>query len=310
MIISMTPLRIPLGGGGTDLPSFYQKEDGFWISATINKFIYVAVKSRFEPTIRVAYSALEYADTPNQLEHPIIRTVLNEYKISSHIEIASFADLPSRIGLGSSGAFTVGLLNSLMEYKLSFKNRAEEAFHIEHDLLKRNVGKQDHYSAVYGGIKKYKISSSGEVSFEDLPFKISSFQKWLSLFYISQRPTDIQTEPQTNIFPYLQLIKQIGIKSSEALLNNDFQHYGELMDEHWKVKIKFSPNSKNFNYLIEQTKLHGAISGKLLGAGGAGCLLFVHPPEEKYKIQTFLESQKLIHIPFSFHHKGSELIKI
>lgn len=309
--VSKSPLRVPLGGGGTDLPQFYEKEDGFWLSGTIDKFIYVVVKPRFEKTIRVAYSALEYVEHPNQLEHPIVRAILNKFGIKDHIEIASFADLPSRLGLGSSGAFTVGLLYSMDLSRNTYQNKnelAEDAFKIEHDVLERPVGRQDHYSAVYGSVKAYSVNKTGFVDYytlrEDI---INELANWLSLFFIQRRTVSTSSALKKNTFENLIQIKKIGESSFNALRRFEFREFGKLVNEHWEIKKILSSENKNYDHYIQKAKKQGAISGKLIGAGGGGCLLFVSEPRKKQLLVKKLTKEGLVEIPFTFCNCGSKV---
>jgi len=316
MIISRTPLRISLGGGGTDLPSFYEKEDGFWISGAIDKFIYVIVKDRFEKPLRVAYSVLEYVEHPSQLEHPIIRAVLTELDLSEHLEIASFADLPARSGLGSSGSFTVGLIHALWKFLnkrtvLSTREIAEEAFHIEHNVLARPVGKQDPYVASYGWVRAYNISREGTIKIDDfISHHIRELEEYLSLFFIESRQSPTAEFLKRIPFTYLEAVKQIGLESFGCIEKRDYVGFCKLVDEHWKLKKHISSRNKQFDKWIQFSKKHGAIGGKIIGAGGGGCLLFCHEPSKKESLTKALCEQGLKHIPFHFCNEGSKVIEI
>ena len=317
MIISKTPLRISLGGGGTDIDSFWKKEDGFWLSGAINKFIYVVVKERFEKTIRVAYSALEYVEHPSELEHPIIREVLTNLNLESNIEIASFADLPSRIGLGSSGAFTVGLLNAIWKLpeivikdlvptsELPKKTLVEEAYRIEHDNLGRPVGKQDQYSASFGNITAYKINKKGNVSKKTIKTDVEELTRWLSLFYIGRRKESTHKILKKSTFKDIQKIKELGLESYKRLQILDFIGFGKMMKAHWSIKKNISTTNKEFDKWIQYGEVCGAIGGKLVGAGAGGCILFVHRPEHKENIVKVLCQHGARLIPFKFYKKGS-----
>jgi len=310
VIVTRAPLRLPLGGGGTDIDSFWKIEDGSWISVTIDKYIYVIVKSRFEKSLRVAYSALEYVDSSSQLEHPIIRTVLENLDIKDHIEIASFSDLPSRTGLGSSGAFTVALSKALKRYKRepesAFPKRklAEYAYHIEHDLLSRPVGKQDHYSAVFNGLRSFHINKKGFVRLSTL-IPSGALCDWLLLFYLGsrQQPTEVALTQPTH--EGLQQIKKIGQTSLECIEKGDYNTLGKFFDQHWEIKKHFSSLNKQYDKYVQQAKEFGVSGGKLIGAGAGGCLLFVCEPSKQKNVIKGLSELGLQHISFKFCRQGN-----
>lgn len=316
IVLTRTPLRVTLGGGGTDLPFFYTKEDGFWISGAIDKYITILIKPRFEKTLRIAYSALEYVEHPSQLEHPIFREVLSLYEIEKNVEIASFAELPSRSGLGSSGAFTVGLMNALSKFKdFSIStNRfqlAERAFDIEHDNLSRPVGKQDFYSASFGWVNAHSINKEGEVKLlPKLPnLLIRDFENHLSLFYVNQRTAPTKTVLTENTFSNLQKIKQIGQNSFDAIKAGDCVMLGHFMNEHWEIKRQ-NPSNKIYDKLIQYGRKHGAIGGKLIGAGGGGFLLFIHSMPARQTLVKSLSKKGCKYIPFKFSATGTEVYRL
>lgn len=322
VIISKTPLRITLGGGGTDLPQFYRKEDGFWISGAIDKYIYILIKPRFEKTLRVAYSALEYVEYPGALEHPIFRQLLTDFKIKEHIEIASFADLPSRTGLGSSGTFTVGLLKALWHFchpdpdekEPTPQDYAERAYDVEHNKLSRPVGKQDSYSASHGWVRAYHINKKGKVNI-DPQFDLcttNEFGQHLTLFYVDRRsvPTEkILQHYSFENFNNLQKIKQIGLESLECIKIADYVTFGHLLNDHWEIKHRREANPI-YSKLIQHGKSHGAIGGKLIGAGGGGFLLFVSSLPTKKDLIKSMQKKGLRHIQFFFSRKGTEVFDI
>jgi len=315
MILSKTPLRITLGGGGTDLPLFYTKEDGFWISGAINKFIYIIVKKRFEKSLRVAYSALEYVEHPSHLEHPIIREALEQFNLTKNIEIAVFADLPARTGLGSSGTFTVGLLHTLHTFvgdreKLTSQKLAEEAFNFEQSLG-RITGKQDPYIASLGGVKVFTINNKGVVKVKD-SFKldvVQSLQEHLSLFYVDRRKESTNAVLKRNPFQTLLTIKQLGLDCWKYILEEDFILLGNRMNEHWKIKQTLSGN-KPYDKYIQLGLRNGAYGGKLIGAGAGGFVLFVHSRDKKESLIKVLTERGLRHVPFQFTNRGTEVYKI
>lgn len=307
-IVSKTPLRLPLGGGGTDLPEYYTKHEGSWISGAISSYIHLIIKKRFEEQSKFVYSETQYVDNTSQFSHPILRAVLTKYNLIKHIELISTADLPARIGLGSSGSFTVGLLNilhSFLNQECTTQELAEEAYEIERSSLGRKIGKQDQYVAAYGGIRKYQVNKEGTVTSEPVNFSVKDFEKWLLLFYVNHReiPTWQAATAMTNLDR--KKILSLGTKIYEALSDNNFQRYGMLLDEHWSVKRKYQPPA--FDKIISTAKWQGATGGKLCGAGGGGCILFVCPPEFHIRVIEKMKQQKLVHIPFTFEPFGSEV---
>ena len=313
--IAKAPLRLPLGGGGTDIDSFYTKEPGFWISGTIDKYIYVVVRPRFERNLRIAYSALEYVDHPSELEHPVIREALLDHHLTEHVEIATFADLPSRLGLGSSGCFTVALLHALAwyteKYRLARGTLAENAYRIEHDKLNRPIGKQDQYSAAFGSLRGYHVQQNGNV-IVDKPFETGTaedLQDWLLLFYVNRRNQSINEVLSKNTYEDMQEILRIGWESHRCIKDRDFLSLGLFMSQHWEIKRKV-PCNEQFDSLIQLGRKLGAEGGKLIGAGGGGCLLFVCEPVKKESVVKGLTERGLTHIPFKFVHKGSEVTNV
>lgn len=309
LIMSRTPLRLPLGGGGTDLPEFYSKHGGFWISGAINKYITILLKKRFEQESKIVFSKTEYISSPSQTSHAMLRAILSQFNLTEHIELISIADLPSRIGLGSSGTFTVGVLNAIHTFlneETTPQKLAEETFNIEREILGRKIGKQDQYASSFGGIKAYTAQKNGNVYCKEIEgLNTSTFSNWLTLFYLNQRhistPEAISTMPEGD---YQQISNLCGPIFS-ALCSNNFQQYGELVDEHWKIKSKYQP--QQYSTLISLAKKHGAIGGKLVGAGGDGCILLVTPPEHRYEVIEIMEANNSRHIPFTFELFGSEV---
>jgi len=312
MIIAKAPLRLPIAGGGTDVDSFYTKEPGFWISGTIDKSIYVVVKPRTEKNLRVAYSALEYVEHPSELEHPIIREALLSRDLTEHIEVATFADLPARIGLGSSGCFTVALLQALAhyteKYHISRSKLAEDAYQIEHDKLKRPIGKQDQYASAFGSVRGYHIQQNGNV-IVDQPFKlerIKELESWLLLFYVNRRDQPMTEVMNKSSHEDMERILSIAWNVHRCIEDGDFYSLGLYMSQHWEIKRKVPCNAP-FDNLIQLGRDLGAEAGKLVGAGGGGCLLFVCEPIKQESVIKGMCEKGLIHIPFKFANKGSEV---
>ena len=309
MIISKTPVRITLGGGGTDLPEYYEKYGGYFLSATIDKYIYVAVKDRFEKELRIVYSELEFATGYKNIKHPIIKELFKRFNIWQNTEFITFADLPGGSGLGGSGAFTVGAIKALNP-EWGAEKLAETAYDIERNKLKRSVGKQDQYSAAFGGLRAYSIDTKGAVSSEILIFPELA-DKLMLLYTSNVRDSEsILTKVKTSE-DQLKQIHEIGKKSTIAILNKDWTKLGELMDEHWQVKktIASDMSTLNINNIYTKCKSLGAYGGKLIGAGSGGFLMFVVPDDDVKKniLKSGIVDQNC-HIPFKFTLNGSEVI--
>jgi len=327
MIIVRAPIRIPIGGGGTDLPSYYSLYGGEWTSAAINKYVYIAVNKRFENTLRVSYSKTEEVENPDQVQHPIVREALKLLKINGGIEIVSIADIFSNTGLGSSGSFTVALLTALHAFLRKDlpprKEIAEQACHIAIDLLKEPSGKQDEYISAYGGITSFFASKNGEIRVEPLyPQKISpetlrELETNILMFYTgirreSREPLKIQADAtqkkEKEITENLHRVKEIGKEIREALINNDFRRFGQLLDLHWQEKIKRKGTSDpQINRWYEIAKTAGAIGGKLIGAGGGGFFMF-YCENQKDKLRKVMTAEGLREELFHFDLEGVKVI--
>src|SRR5215469_14182951 len=291
MIISRTPLRISIGGGGTDLPSYYSRFGGFVIAAAINKHIYVGVNETFSGGYFLKYSSLEHAVSIDEIRHALIREALRLHGVPAPIEIVSMADIPAGTGLGSSGAFTVGLLRAVHALKRKYVDPgvvAEEACKIEIDILQQPVGKQDQYIAAFGGLACFEFLENGEVRVS--PLNISNgtlydLEEHLLMFFTGySRNTSAVLDDQktrselgdSSMLDNLHFTKQLGQCIKLALERGDVKKFGELMHEHWLHKRDRSPGTTNdkINNWYEIGRENGAIGGKLVGAGGGGFLLF------------------------------------
>lgn len=325
MIISSTPLRISIGGGGTDLPFYYEKHGGFVIAATIKKYIFITIANHFEKIIKLNYSETEVCRTINQIKHPIIKESLKLMGLKDHIQISSIADLPASSGLGSSGSFTVGLLNAINAYlgkSISQKKLAEQACHIEMDLLKEPVGKQDQYIAAFGGFSCISINKNGNVRIT--PLKISNetvydLEHNLIFFHtgikrsaskilndqkkVSKRK-DLALESLTNI-------KKIGYDIKKMLEKDNLDEFGELMDQHWHEKIKTSNQISNegFDRIYENAMKNGALGGKIIGAGGGGFFMFyTNNRKNKLRLRKKFVSMRLKEVIMPFESQGSKVM--
>jgi D-glycero-alpha-D-manno-heptose-7-phosphate kinase len=324
MIVTRTPVRIPLGGGGTDLPSYYTQYGGFLISAAIDKYIYITLNKRFEKSIRISYSSTEIVDSAKEIKHPIVREALKLLKIESGIEITSIGDVPSNTGLGTSSAFTVGLLNALHTYKnekVNAKDLAEEACFLEIELLKEPIGKQDQYLSAYGGVQCLEIDRLGNVKVTPLHLSedaIDQLESNTLLFYTGIRRSASEVlAPQSKgasldnekVVENMHKIKEIGLKIKKSFEEENLSHFGELLDVHWQTKKNLS--SKITQSQIDQwyqiARESGALGGKLMGAGGGGFFLF-YCDNGKNGFRRTMEQEGLREMRFRLDWEGSKVL--
>ena len=324
MIITRSPLRISLGGGGTDLPSYYRKHTGFVLSAAINRYVYIAVNEAFRPRILLKYSKQEDVECVDQIQHPIFREALRLTGITGpNLEIASFSDIPAGTGLGSSGSFTTALLRALHTMKRSFvppQELAEQACHIEIDLLKEPIGKQDQYIAAFGGITSFEFLPDDQVVCQPLkiaPETLANLEDGLLLFFTGSsrsaseilRDQDKRTcDNAADMLQNLHHTKKLGHDSRDALLAGDLRKFAELMHVHWEHKKKRSPGMSNglIDEMYELARKHGALGGKLIGAGGGGFLLFY--TEDKARLRSALRSAGLREVRMQFDFAGTSVV--
>jgi D-glycero-alpha-D-manno-heptose-7-phosphate kinase len=323
VIITRTPLRITLGGGGTDLPSYYEKRGGAVLSAAINKYVYIAVNQTFTEDYFIKYSELERTEGVDEIQHPIIREALKMHPVGPAIELVSLADIPAGTGLGSSGAFTVGLLRTLYSLKrehVAAGSLAEEACHIEIDRLNRSVGKQDQYIAAFGGLTNFRIETDGRVHVEPLLIAqetMLDLEERLLLFFTGYaRDAESMLEDQKKrseegeegMLANLDTVARIGEDTKAALEAGDTNRFGELMHEHWENKRKRSKgmSSDAVDRWYEAGRNAGAVGGKLVGAGAGGFLLFY--ADDQAAIREAMAKEGLREVRFSFDHDGSRLI--
>jgi len=324
MIISRSPLRISLGGGGTDLPSYYKKRGGFVISAAINKYVYTTIIKPFKKGIYLKYSSHEKRRKIDQIKHPIIKEVLKDYKkFSKQIEITTLADIPSGTGLGSSGSFTTSLIKGMNAFSLKNINTRElalKACTIEIDKLKAPVGMQDQFISAYGGIKKFILNKNGEIQVCELKISDNSLENLkenLLLFFtgftrqsykVLQSQKKKSDQNNLRMIKNLDEVKKIGKMFSNLLENNDLNEYGKLMNYHWKIKQERSKDMSNsrINYLYEEGLKNGAIGGKLVGAGGGGFLMFYC--KDKNRLIKKMNNFGLEELNFDFDLEGTKLI--
>ncbi len=323
MIITRTPLRITLGGGGTDLPSYYGRRGGAVLSAAIDKYIYVAVNRTFTDDYFIKYSELERASEVEEIRHPIIREALKMHPVGPAIELVSLADIPSGTGLGSSGAFTVGVLRTLYALKrehVATGGLAEEACNIEIDRLGRPVGKQDQYIAAFGGLTNFEFETDGRVHVSPLMISqetLHELEERLLLFFTGYaRDADSMLEDQrkrsesddAEMIANLDTVAELGARTKAALEAGDTRRFGELMDEHWQNKRRRSKgmSSDDVDRWYEAGREAGALGGKLVGAGAGGFLLFY--AEDPAPVRAAMSELGLGEVRFSFDYDGSRLI--
>lgn len=298
VIFSRAPLRISLGGGGTDLPSYYREHGGFVVSAAIDKYVYILAHTVFHRRYLMKYSELEEVDEIGQIRHPILREGLLRHWCGQPLEIASVADVPAGTGMGSSGAYTVCLLKGLVRARhtsISPGDLAEAACEIEMKVLGEPVGKQDPYVAAHGGICVYTIHRDGQVTVEPLeldPQVLRELRDRLLLFYTGEARSaskvlaDQDERSRTgdvDMIENLHRTKELGHQILQLLAEGDLESYAEAMHEHWMQKRRRSPGmaSERIDELYDLARRRGVIGGKLVGAGGGGfLLLYTRQPEE------------------------------
>jgi len=325
MILSRAPVRITLGGGGTDLPSYYEKYEGYLVAGTIDKYVIVGANKQFYDTIGLKYSKIETVNNVNDIKHNLFREALKYVGINKSIEVSSLADIPAGSGLGSSGAFLVALLNSLHEFKgekRSKRDLAEEACQIELGILQEHEGKQDKYACAFGGIRAYKFLKDGRVhviplSNEDV-IK-SELEKRLSIYFTGftrmgvasdalQKQDEKTKKGDAAIIDMLHAVKQIGLRSKDALESGEFNYFGELLNEYWNIKQKISPpKDKRITELYNHAIKHGATGGKVMGAStDVGFFMFYHPgPEKKrWTFEAEMDHTGLKKMDFKFDMDG------
>tara|TARA_B110000977_G_scaffold201663_1_gene297576 strand:+ start:1118 stop:2092 length:975 start_codon:yes stop_codon:yes gene_type:complete len=319
MILIKSPLRITFGGGGTDLPSFYNQNEGFLISATINKYVYISLYEPFKDYIFLKYSDHEKVKKIKDIKHPIIKKIFQRYIPSQKkIELQVAADVPAGTGVGSSGAFTVGLIKAIYSYQnrsIGHYDLAEKACQIEIEDLKRNVGKQDQYSSVYGGINSYKFSKKGVIvkSLKISNYTLERLEDNLCLFFtkfsrnadkILKRQNAQTKKKNKDIIDNLNYNKELGLKSKNFLEDGNLDDFAEVLNEQWRCKFERSPETINprIRHLYQLGLKNGALGGKLVGAGGGGFLLFY--AHDKKKLVNRMAKEGIEELRFSFDFNG------
>jgi D-glycero-alpha-D-manno-heptose-7-phosphate kinase len=324
MIIARSPLRISLGGGGTDLPSYYEQHTGFLVAAAIDKYVYITLHDTFTDDLLVKYAKLERVPDASQLQHPIIREAFGLLNMKGQsLELTSMADIPAGTGLGSSGSFTTALLKALHTYRRNLihpAELAEQACDIEIYRLKEPIGKQDQYIAAFGGITCFKFLPGGTV--ESWPLKISeetlyNLEDNLLLFftgYSRSASAILQEQDQKSknadpaMIENLHFVKDLGYQSQKALEGGNLAEFARLMDVHWQRKKQRSGNMSNtrIDAWYDMAMANGAAGGKLIGAGGGGFLMFY--ANDKARLRHALRGVGLKEIRFRFDFEGTKLL--
>lgn len=324
MIITRSPLRISLGGGGTDLPSYYRKHSGFLVAAAIDRFVYITLHQTFQSGLILKYSKMEQVESVDQVQHPIVREALRVTGITDpHLEITSMADIPAGTGLGSSGSFATALLKALHTCKRNLVHPqalAEQACEIEIERLGEPVGKQDQYIAAYGGLTCFHFLPNGTV--EASPLKIQPETQYnlednLLLFFTgySRSASSILKEQDQRsrhsdheMIDNLHFVKELGYQTREVLESGDLEKFGQLMNSHWERKKQRSGRMSNpdIDRWYDLAMHSGACGGKLIGAGGGGFLMFY--ATDKTRLRRVLTREGLREVRFRFDFEGTKVV--
>jgi len=323
MIITRTPFRISFLGGGTDYPQWYRSHGGAVIATTIDKYCYLSCRYLppfFEHRIRVVYSKIENCQTVDEVSHPSVREALKYLQMTRGVEIHHDGDLPARSGMGSSSAFTVGLLHALhaLAGRMVSKHQlAHEGIHVEQELLRETVGSQDQVATAYGGLNHIRFLPSGEISVRPIIMsadRLSEFNSWLMLFYTGIKRTAsgiagtyvADIEDRRRSMRILQDLVEEGL--SVLSTGSDLRFFGELLHEAWLVKRGLSGKVTNdrVDAIYADAMAAGAIGGKLLGAGGGGFMLLFVPPDRHEQVRQ--KFNRLFHVPFKFEFQGSQVV--
>jgi D-glycero-alpha-D-manno-heptose-7-phosphate kinase len=324
VIITRSPLRITLGGGGTDLPSYYERFGGFLIAGAIDKYVYITIHDTFVDDLIVKYSSLERVPSADRLHHPIIREAMRLVEIDGRaLEISSMADIPAGTGLGSSGSFTTALLKALHTHKKHLihpRELAEQACHIEIDLLKEEIGKQDQYIAAFGGLTCLEFQPGGEVRSiplaittetlynleDDLLLFFTGYSRSASQVLSDQNRRSLERDPEVE--RNLHELKEIACESRDALASGDLHRFGELLSLQWEQKKRRTGGTSNeqIDRLYRLGMENGALGGKLVGAGGGGFLMFY--AEDKARLRHAMLEAGLREVRFRFDFEGTKVV--
>lgn len=324
MIITRSPLRITLGGGGTDLPSYYEKRGGYLIAAAINKYVYITINRSFTDDLLLKYSQLERVRSVEEIQHRIVKACMEEVELpASYTEITSIADIPAGTGLGSSGSFTTALLKALYTYDnkvISTRFLAEQAVKIELEKLGEPIGKQDQYIAAFGGVTQFEFRPDGRIEISPLNIgrdTLYDLEDGILLFFTgySRSASDILKEQDDKsrqddqaMLKNLDYVKELGYRSRDALESGNLMEFGRILDEHWRYKRERSGSMSNPNIdrWYEIACKNGAIGGKLIGAGGGGFLMFY--TEDKRRLRKAMAAEGLEEVRYRFDFEGTKVI--
>ncbi|MBV8515779.1 MAG: galactokinase [Acidobacteria bacterium] len=331
MIVTRTPFRVTLGGGGTDLPSYYERHGGFIFAMGLDKYMYVVVN---RPTvgrkIRLHYSQSEVVDRVDELRHELAREALRAHGIEDTFEVASIADLPAGTGLGSSSCYLVGLLNALHHDRRDYvplPQLAEEACHIELDILRQPIGKQDQYMATYGGLTVLDIAPAGRVAVRQLRPSTSDIAELVAHTHIyytgAQRDArevlhDQNSAMQTKdsaaharVADSLHRIKDLGYRILEAVEASNFDRWGELLDEHWQNKKQLSGkiSLRKVDAIYDEVRARfGVLGGKIIGAGGGGFLMLYCPSRQHATLEKFMAEHGMPRMHYNVEPEGTKVV--
>ena len=330
MIVTRTPFRVTLGGGGTDLPSYYSQHGGFIFAMGLDKYMYVVVNRPTVGTkVRLHYSQSEVVDHVSQLRHELAREALRAHGIDRAFEVGSIADLPAGTGLGSSSCYLVGLLNALHHDRRDYvplQSLAEEACHIELDILKQPIGKQDQYMAAYGGLTVLEIAADGSVAVRQLrpsSSDVADFVAHTHIYYtgserdarevLSDQDQAMQRKDSADharVADSLHRIKDLGYRILEAIEASNFDRWGELLDEHWQSKKKLSAkvSLRKVDEVYEEVRQRfGVLGGKIIGAGGGGFLM-LYCPGHRAQLERFMEEQGMPRMHYTVEPEGTKVV--
>lgn len=328
MILVRTPFRLPLGGGGTDLPAYYKKFGGYLVTAAINKYMFISINQpALVDRIKVKYSKSESVglNELDQIQHDLARETLRYLNLRQPIEITSTADLSAGTGMGSSGSYAVGLLNGLnamLRRHISVHDLAEEACKVEMELAKKPVGKQDQFAAAFGGIKILEIDRAGLVKVVPLELEhevVNELENRLLMFYthVERDASQILAEQGKKVtadesaaINSMHRIKEIGAQSADALQKGNVTAFGKLMHEHWmeKKKISSKMSLKKIDEYYDVAMKNGALGGKIMGAGGGGFMVFCTEPGQRKQMRSAMEAAGLRYMDFKFDWNGSTVL--
>lgn len=320
MIITQTPIRISLAGGGTDFPEFFRREEGCVLSSAIDKYVFVIIKARFDDKIRVGYTRTEMVDHVDEVQHELVREALRLTGIHRGVEIATMADIPAQgSGLGSSSAVTVGLLNAMYVYVRRMQTAetlAREACRIEIEILGKPIGIQDQYIAAYGGLRFLRFHTDGSVTVEELdldPGVKRRLNQNLMLFWtgIQRNASDILAEQKAQMddhMPYLREVKALALEARACLLAGEIDELGRILHRNWELKKRFASRITNpqIDDMYATALRAGALGGKIAGAGGGGFLLLYCPRERQADVRAALHGFR--ELPFHLESDGTKVI--